>query len=86
MQNGKALRPKSKGSPITHGAIRRIGSGHPLRRDPARVLQNNMHIQNRRSEPDLSTSLRIGHFYFAPTGVLIAKESTVNTEASSGHK
>ena len=39
----------------------------PAQARPRARYQNNMHIQNRRSEPDLSTSLRIGHFYFAPT-------------------
>ena len=56
-----------KGLPITYGAVRRIGLGHPLRRDPARVPQHNTYIRSRRSKPDISTSLRIGHFYFAPT-------------------
>ena len=53
--------------PITYGAVRRIGLGHPLRRDPARVIHTNMGIRNGRSKPDISISLRIGHFYFAPT-------------------
>src|SRR4029078_9667920 len=57
----------SKGLPITHGAIRRIGSGHPLRRDPARVTHNNMCIWKVSSKQDISISLRIGHFYFAAT-------------------
>ncbi len=56
-----------KGLPITYGAVRRIGRRHPLRRDPARVPQHNTYIRSRRSKPDISTSLRIGHFYFAPT-------------------
>ena len=53
--------------PITYGAVRRLGLGHPLRRDPERVTHTNMRIRNDRSKPDTSTSLRIGHFYFAPT-------------------
>ena len=53
--------------PITYGAVRRIGLGHPLRRDPARVIHTNMGIRKDRSKPDVSISLRIGHFYFAPT-------------------
>ena len=56
-----------KGLPITYGAVRRIGIEHSLRRDPARVPQHNTYIRSRRSKPDMSTSLRIGHFYFAPT-------------------
>ena len=54
--------------PITYGAVRRLGLGHPLRRDPEPVTHTNMRIRNGRSKPDTSTSLRIGHFYFAPTG------------------
>ena len=54
--------------PITYGAVRRIGLGHPLRRDPARVPQHNTYIRRtRRSKPDISTPLRTGPFYFAPT-------------------
>ena len=45
-------------SPITPGAIRRIGTGHPLMRDPARVTQLNTCIRMRPSKPDVSTSLR----------------------------
>jgi hypothetical protein len=31
------------------------------------VIHTNMGIRNGRSKPDVSISLRIGHFYFAPT-------------------
>jgi hypothetical protein len=34
---------------------------------PADVRQYNIVVQSSRSKPDISTSLRIGHFYFVPT-------------------
>ena len=50
---------------LREGTIRRFGSGHPLRPDPARVSQLNTCIRNSRSQPDTSISLRTGPFYFA---------------------
>ncbi len=65
--------------PITFGAVRRIGLGHPLRRDPARVIDTNMSIRNGQSKPDVSASRRIGHFYFAPTRSADRKRLCPNT-------
>ena len=67
IQNKKALHRKAEGYTDHFGASPSHRSWSPLGRDSARATHTNMYIRNGRLEQDTSTSLRIGHFYFAVT-------------------
>ena len=63
----KALWAETRGlGPSLRSQLRRVGVA-PVRRDPARLLYSTIGALYSHPKPELSTLLKTGSFYFAPT-------------------